>query len=166
MGWGRMLLLGNGQEVSDAVLERAVKLKTIGYLGNSRPNLSHDIATEMGIVIFDDIRNNPRNAKFIPKRMADFINKGDTHLSSNFPNLQLPKVKKAHRLIHIHSNLPGIMAQINQVYARHNINILGQFLRTNPQIGYVITDVSAQYDQEVLKELKQIDHTIKFRVLY
>ncbi len=161
-----MLLLGNGQEVSDAVLERAVKLKTIGYLGNSRPNLSHDIATEMGIVIFDDIRNNPRNAKFIPKRMADFINKGDTHLSSNFPNLQLPKVKKAHRLIHIHSNLPGIMAQINQVYARHNINILGQFLRTNPQIGYVITDVSAQYDQEVLKELKQIDHTIKFRVLY
>ena len=98
--------------------------------------------------------------------MADFINNGDSHLSSNFPNLQLPKVKNAHRLIHIHSNVPGIMAQINQVYARHNINILCQFLRTNPQIGYVITEVSAQYDQEVLKELKQIDHTIKFRVLY
>ncbi|WP_207533811.1 HAD-IB family phosphatase [Desertivirga arenae] len=161
-----MLLLGDGETVPDSVLERAVKLKTLGYLGNSRLQLSHDIATEMGIVVFDDYKNNPRNVKFIPKRMADFINNGDTHLSGNFPNLQLPKVKDAHRLIHIHSNVPGIMAQINQVYARHNINILGQFLRTNPQIGYVITDVSAQYDSQVLKELKEIDHTIKFRVLY
>ena len=152
--------------VTDAVLERAVKLKTIGYLGNSRPELSHDIATEMGIVIFDDAKNNPRNVKFIPKRMAEFINKGDTYLSSNFPNLQLPKVKNAHRLIHIHSNVPGIMAQINQVFANHNINILGQFLRTNSQIGYAITDVSAEYDTQVLKELKEIQHTIKFRILY
>jgi len=161
-----MLLLGEGEKIEDQQLERAVKLKTIGYLGNSRHKLSHDIATEMGIVIFDDLKNNPRNTQFIPKRMADFINKGDTYLSANFPNLQLPKIENAHRLIHIHSNLPGIMAQINQVYARHNINILAQFLMTNLQIGYAITDVSAQYDKDVLKELKKIDHTIKFRILY
>ena len=161
-----MLLLGNGVSVSDAVLERAVKLKTLGYLGNSREQLSLDIATEMGIVVFDDIKNNPRNSKFIPKRMADFINKGDTDMSANFPNLLLPKVQGAHRLIHIHSNVPGIMARINQVFAGHDINILGQFLLTNKQIGYAITDVSAQYDAQVLKELKEIEHTIKFRVLY
>ncbi|WP_207426541.1 HAD-IB family phosphatase [Pedobacter sp. SYSU D00535] len=161
-----MLLLADGQKLEDHQLERAVKLKTIGYLGHSRENITMDIATEMGIVVFDDPKQNPRNSQFIPKRMADFINKGDTYLSTNFPNLQLPKIASAHRLIHIHSNVPGIMAQINQVFARHNINILGQFLMTNQQIGYAITDVSAQYDKQVLKELKQIDHTIKFRVLY
>lgn len=161
-----MLLLADGEKVTDANLLEAVKLKTIGYLGNSRHKLSHDIATEMGIVIFDDHKLNPRNAKFIPKRMSDFINKGDTYLSSNFPSLQLPKVGNAHRLIHIHKNLPGIMAQINQVYANHNINISSQFLMTNAQIGYAITDVSIRYDKHVLTELKEIEHTIKFRILY
>jgi D-3-phosphoglycerate dehydrogenase / 2-oxoglutarate reductase len=161
-----MLLLADGEKLDDEKLERAVKLKTLGYLGNSKHRLSTDTATKMGIVIFDDPKNNPRNVQFIPKRMADFINKGDTYMSSNFPNLQLPKIANAHRLIHIHENVPGVMAQINQVFAKNHINILGQFLMTNSQIGYAITDVSAQYDGEVLTELKEIDQTIKFRVLY
>lgn len=161
-----MLLLAEGESVSDEKLKQAVKLKTIGYLGNSRDQLSHKIATDMGIVIFDDTRSNPRNAQFIPRRMAEFINKGDTYLSANFPNLQLPKVANAHRLLHIHRNVPGIMAQINQIFANHNINIVSQFLMTNKNIGYAITDVSAQYDKQVLKELKEISDTIKFRVLY
>ena len=58
------------------------------------------------------------------------------------------------------------MAQINQLYANHNINILSQFLMPNSSIGYAITDVSAQYDKQVLKELKDIADTIKFRILY
>src|SRR5690606_39644027 len=99
-----MILLADGEKISDAKLLKAIKLKTIGYLGNSRDKISRDIATEMGIVIFDDPKQNPRNDKFIPKRMADFINKGDTYMSSNFPNLQLPKVGHAHRLIQIHQN--------------------------------------------------------------
>ncbi len=161
-----MLLLAKGEKIPNEQLKRAVKLKTLGVLGSSKAKISEEICTEMGIVLFDDVKNNPRNSNFIPKRMADFINKGDTYLSSNFPNLQLPKIANAHRLIHIHKNVPGIMAQINQVFAQHQINILGQFLMTKPKIGYVITDVSAQYDKEVLKELKQIQHTIKFRILY
>lgn len=161
-----MLLLGDGEKVEDAQLERAVKLKTIGYLGNSRNKISLDLATEMGIVVFDDPKQNPRNAQFIPKRMATFINKGDTYLSANFPSLQLPKMDNVHRLIHIHKNVPGIMAQINRVYANNNINIIGQFLMTNSQIGYAITDVTAQYDPQVLKALKEIEQTIKFRILY
>jgi D-3-phosphoglycerate dehydrogenase len=75
-------------------------------------------------------------------------------------------VENGHRLIHIHRNVPGIMAKINQIFASHEINIVGQFLMTNPKIGYAITDVSAEYDKQVLKELKQIEDTIKFRVLY
>lgn len=161
-----MLLLADGEKIEDEKLKQAVKLKTIGYLGNSKQKLSHKLASEMGIVIFDDPKHNPRNTQFIPKRVADFINRGDTYLSSNFPNLQLPKVANAHRLIHIHKNVPGIMAQINQIFANHNINIVSQFLMTNSHIGYAITDVSAQYDKQVLKELKDISDTIKFRILY
>jgi len=161
-----MILLADGEEIEDDRLKQAVKLKTIGYLGNSKQKLSHKTATEMGIVIFDDPKHNPRNAQFISKRVADFINRGDTYLSANFPNLQLPKVAKAHRLIHIHKNVPGIMAQINQIFAKHKINIVSQFLMTNEKIGYAITDVSSQYDKQVLKELKAISDTIKFRILY
>ena len=161
-----MLVLGNGESIPPETLERAITLKTIGYLGNSKPKLSHDICTRMGIVIFDDKRNNPRNAEFIAKRVADFINKGDTHLSANFPQLQLPRMAGAHRLIHIHENVPGVMAQINRVFAHHQINIVGQFLMTNQRIGYAISDVNSEYDKQVLTDLKQIDHTIKFRILY
>jgi D-3-phosphoglycerate dehydrogenase / 2-oxoglutarate reductase len=161
-----MLLLGDGEVIEPEKLERAVTLKTVGYLGNSKQKISHDICTRMGIVIFDDVKNNVRNVEFIPKRMAGFINKGDTHLSANFPQLQLPRMTGAHRLIHIHENVPGVMAQINQVFAHHNINIVGQFLMTNAKIGYVITDVNSEYDKQVLTDLKQIEHTIKFRILY
>ncbi|WP_423146791.1 HAD-IB family phosphatase [Rubrolithibacter danxiaensis] len=161
-----MLLLGDGEKLEEEKLARAVKLKTIGYLGNIRNKISLELATEMGIVVFDDPKNNPRNAQFIPRRIADFINKGDTYLSCNFPNLLLPKVDKGTRLLHIHKNVPGVMAQINQIFAKNGMNIVGQFLMTNPQIGYVITDVTSQYDNKVLKELKQIENTIKFRVLY
>jgi D-3-phosphoglycerate dehydrogenase / 2-oxoglutarate reductase len=120
----------------------------------------------MGIVLFDDAKNTASNKTFIPKRMADFINKGTTHMSSNFPNLQLPRIDHAHRLIHIHQNVPGIMAQVNKILARHQVNIVAQFLMTNAQIGYVITDINAQYDKALLKDLKKIENTLKFRVLY
>ncbi len=58
------------------------------------------------------------------------------------------------------------MAQINTIFAAHDINIVGQFLMTNAQIGYAITDINAEYDKELFKSLKQIEQTIKFRVLY
>jgi D-3-phosphoglycerate dehydrogenase len=75
-------------------------------------------------------------------------------------------LENAHRLIHIHENVPGILAQINKVLADHNINIVGQYLKTNELIGYVITDIDKEYNKDVIKELRQIAHTIKFRVLY
>ncbi len=161
-----MMLLAHGELLDDEKLKRAVKLKTIGYLGNSRLALSGDICTHMGIVVFDDPKNNAGNTEFIARRMINFINHGHTYRSLNFPNLQLPRINGAHRLIHIHENVPGIMARINQVFASRDINIVGQYLRTNSNIGYVITDVSEEYDKRVLKDLKQIDHTIKFRILY
>ena len=104
--------------------------------------------------------------EYVPARFTDYINTGGTTGSVNFPNLQLPRLENAHRLIHIHHNTPGILASINLVLANHNINITGQYLKTNENIGYVITDIDKQYSQDVVKDLKNIKNTIKFRVLY
>lgn len=161
-----MMLLSEGEKIDAEKLNRALKLKTIGYLGNAKGRLDVQACTEKGVVVFDDLKRNPRSSNFIPKRMIDFMNTGTTHLSNNFPNLQLPRIDKSHRLIHIHKNIPGIMAQVNTVFASHDINIVGQFLMTNQSIGYVITDINTQYDDQLFKSLKKIEHTIKFRVLY
>jgi len=161
-----MLLLGNGEELDREQLRQADKLKTIGYLGDSKGRLDRDLTNEKGIVVFDDKKGKKRNAEFIPRRMAEFINKGDTYMSRNFPNLILPKVHKAHRLIHIHKNVPGVMAQINKVFAENEINIVSQFLVTRHGIGYAVTDVETTYGRQLIKQLRQIENTIKFRLLY
>ena len=105
-------------------------------------------------------------ARFVPNKIIDFVNKGDSMFSVNFPNIQLPEFKKSHRLIHIHSNEPGILAKINESLAESNINIEGQYLKTNETIGYVITDIGKNYDEKLIQEMRDIPHTIKFRVLY
>ncbi|MGB8705599.1 MAG: phosphoglycerate dehydrogenase, partial [Gillisia sp.] len=103
---------------------------------------------------------------FVPGKIIDYINTGGTFNSVNFPNLQLPILENAHRLIHIHHNKPGIIAQINKILAENDINIVGQYLKTNESVGYVITDINKQYDNAVIKELKGIKDTIRFRILY
>lgn len=103
---------------------------------------------------------------FVPSKMMDYINTGNTALSVNFPNLTLPPLKDAHRLIHIHENKPGVLAKINNVLADHDANIVGQYLKTNETIGYVITDIDKLYGKDLAKAMRKIEHTIKFRVLY
>jgi D-3-phosphoglycerate dehydrogenase len=147
-------------------VENAGRLKVIGCFGKIQSRKLAETACAAGIIIFDDPKDNPRSFDFIPKRVIAFMNEGKTHTSCNFPDLQPPRVSNAHRLIHIHKNVPGILAKINEVFARHNINIVGEFLVTNPQIGYVITDVNTGYDTQVLEELKAIEQTIRFRLLY
>lgn len=161
-----LLLLGPDAKITDDQLARADKLKAIGFLGDIKGTINKTICNEKGIVVFDDKKNKVRNSEYIPRRMAEFINNGDTDQSRNFPHLILPKKLKGHRLLHIHKNVPGIMAQLNKVYAENNINILSQFLMTRGDIGYAVTDIEADYDKSLLKQLKQIDQTIKFRILY
>jgi len=105
-------------------------------------------------------------ADFVPNRMMDYINTGSTSGSVNLPNITLPTLHNAHRFIHLHRNEPGVLAEINNILASHNINIAGQYLKTNESIGYVITDLDRNYDDKVIKELKKIKATIRFRVLY
>jgi D-3-phosphoglycerate dehydrogenase / 2-oxoglutarate reductase len=103
---------------------------------------------------------------FVPGKIMEYINTGSTTNSVNFPNLQLPVLKNAHRLIHIHENMPGVLAKINRILADHDINIVGQYLKTNEKIGYVITDIDKEYDKAVISDLRKLKGTIRFRVLY
>ncbi|PIB35461.1 3-phosphoglycerate dehydrogenase [Reichenbachiella sp. 5M10] len=105
-------------------------------------------------------------AEFVPNKIISYINTGSTTNSVNFPNLTLPKLENAHRFIHIHKNKPGIIAEINNILASHDINVMGQYLKTNEIMGYVITDIDKKYDKEVIKVMKKIEGTIRFRVLY
>jgi D-3-phosphoglycerate dehydrogenase / 2-oxoglutarate reductase len=103
---------------------------------------------------------------FVSERIIDYARDGSSLYSVNFPNVQLSKIKNAHRLIHIHENIPGMLARLNQVFAAHKANILGQYLKTTETIGYAITDIGAVYRETILSDLRDIPHTIKFRVLY
>jgi D-3-phosphoglycerate dehydrogenase len=105
-------------------------------------------------------------ARFVPGKIMEYINTGNTYNSVNFPNIQLPFLKDAHRLIHIHQNEPGILAKINQILANYEINIVGQYLKTNEKIGYVITDINKVYSKEAIEAMKLIQGTIRFRMLY
>tara|TARA_R110000868_G_scaffold1052_6_gene8071 strand:- start:627 stop:2519 length:1893 start_codon:yes stop_codon:yes gene_type:complete len=105
-------------------------------------------------------------ADFVPNKIMDYINSGNTVDAVNFPNIRLPKQNKSHRFLHIHKNVPGIMAKINKVLAQYELNINSQYLSTDNEVGYVITDLDKEYNKEVIKELKKVENTIKFRVLY
>lgn len=103
---------------------------------------------------------------YVPYKIMDYINNGTTYGSVNFPNIQLPVLKNAHRIIHIHKNVPGILAKITNALVKNDCNILGQHLNTNEHIGYVITDVDKEHDKTIIDELKAIPDTIKFRMLF
>jgi len=105
-------------------------------------------------------------ASFVPNKIMEYINSGTTVDAVNFPNIRLPKQQNAHRFLHIHKNVPGIMAKINKVLAEYEMNITGQYLSTDNDLGYVITDLDKDYNKKVVKALKNVDNTIKFRVLY
>ncbi len=104
--------------------------------------------------------------EFVATKLIDYINTGSSFMSVNFPNIQLPPIQKSHRLLHIHRNVPGMLAQINGIFAQHGINIEGQYLKTKENIGYCITDINRKYSPKLIDELKQIPDTISFRILY
>jgi len=103
---------------------------------------------------------------FVPAKLLEFMNNGSSTGSVNFPEVQLPKLRDSHRLLHIHANVPGVLAKLNAIFAKNNINITGQHLKTNESIGYVIVDISKNYTEEFIQEVKEVEGTIRFRMLY
>lgn len=105
-------------------------------------------------------------AEFAAERLLNFMNRGDTTFCVNLPNVQLPEVSGGHRILHIHKNQLGVMFELNRELASAGLNILGQYLKTDEDIGYVITDVDRDYDPEALTALRGVSGTLKFRLLH
>ena len=99
-------------------------------------------------------------------KLINFLETGSTTGSHTVPELALPLQEGTHRILHIHKNVPGVLSQINTLLSGHNINILGQYLKTNDNIGYVVLDVDKHLSKEALELLKGIKETIKVRMLY
>ncbi|QIM64121.1 phosphoglycerate dehydrogenase [Frederiksenia canicola] len=102
----------------------------------------------------------------VANKFVKYSDNGSTLSAVNFPEVSLPEHSGTKRLLHIHTNKPGILNKINQVFVDLNVNIAAQFLQTDPQIGYVVIDVESEHTDEALRRLKEIDGTIKSRVLY
>ena len=86
--------------------------------------------------------------------------------SVNFSEVSLPEHVDTKRLLHIHENRPGVLNKLNQIFVEANINIAAQYLQTDPKTGYVVVDVETDYSSPLLAKLREIEGTIKARVLY
>lgn len=99
-------------------------------------------------------------------KLFNYLEKGITFGSHTVPALALPPQEGSHRILHIHNNVPGVLSAINTQLSKHNINIVGQYLKTNEEIGYVVLDVDKKLSTQALGLLKEVKETIKVRMLY
>ena len=102
----------------------------------------------------------------VTSKQLSYLEKGVSTGSHSIPALSLPMQAKTHRILHIHKNVPGVLGEINSKLSAHNINILGQYLKTNDEIGYVVLDVDTALSNEAFNLLKGVKSTIRVRMLY
>lgn len=102
----------------------------------------------------------------VSNKLLNYLERGISLGSHTVPALSLPPQAGAHRILHIHKNVPGVLSQINGQLSNHNINIVGQYLKTNDTIGYVVVDVDKQLSKQAAQLLKEVPNTIKVRLLY
>lgn len=99
-------------------------------------------------------------------KLFQYLERGITNGSHTVPAIGLPPVENAHRILHIHHNVPGVLSAINTALSKNNINIVGQYLKTNDAIGYVVLDVDKKLSKKAVELLKLVKATIKVRILY
>ena len=104
----------------------------------------------------------------VARKLIDYSDVGSTLGAVNFPQVQMPARPTGTRFIHVHRNIPGVLGQVNEAVSRHGINILAQYLQTDPEVGYVVleTDVVGGEGEALLADLRAVDGTIRVRVLY
>ena len=102
----------------------------------------------------------------VSAKLFNYLEKGISFGSHTIPALSLPPQEGTHRILHIHRNVPGVLSEINTQLSKHKINILGQYLKTNDAIGYVVLDVDKSLSNNALALLRNVKDTIKVRMLY
>ncbi len=89
-------------------------------------------------------------------KLFNYLESGITNGSHTVPAISLPQVDGAHRILHIHNNVPGVLSKINKTLADHEINIVGQYLKTNQEIGYVVLDVEKTLSSQAIDLLRGV----------
>ncbi len=104
----------------------------------------------------------------VAAKLVRYSDNGSTLSAVNFPEVTLPEHAGSHRILHIHRNVPGVLSRINEVFSTRGINIDGQYLRTDPEVGYVVIDAASDRDQanRLREALDAIEGTLRTRVLY
>jgi D-3-phosphoglycerate dehydrogenase len=102
---------------------------------------------------------------FVANKLVHFVREGNTTLSVNLPGVALPEQAGMSRIVHVHINTPGVLAQVNSILAEHHVNVEGQLLSTRGEYGYLITDISGGYSDAVLEKLRGMTQTVRLRVL-
>jgi D-3-phosphoglycerate dehydrogenase / 2-oxoglutarate reductase len=102
----------------------------------------------------------------VSNKLLNYLEKGVSLGSHTVPALSLPPQEGSHRILHIHRNVPGVLSEINRALSSNKINIVGQYLKTNDAIGYVVVDVDKQLSRKATQLLKEVPNTIKVRLLY
>jgi D-3-phosphoglycerate dehydrogenase len=103
--------------------------------------------------------------RFVAGKLRDFAESGNTTMSVNLPQVQTGDGGDRTRVLHVHRNVPGVLATVNGVLADYGVNIESQVLSTRGEIGYVITDIADQPSREVVDKLESLPETIRLRVL-
>jgi len=103
--------------------------------------------------------------RYTAGKLRDYVADGGSTMSVNLPHLQLPERPDTHRIVHLHHNVPGVLATINGLLAENKVNIESQLLGTRGEFGYVITDVAVDYPAGVPDELAAMPETVRLRVL-
>jgi D-3-phosphoglycerate dehydrogenase / 2-oxoglutarate reductase len=102
----------------------------------------------------------------VAEKLISFTETGSSNGSLTVPEISLPLLNNAHRILHIHHNVPGVLSQVNGVLSKMKVNILGQYLQTNREIGYVVLDIDKKSSSKAMGELKKVKNTIRTRDLY
>lgn len=105
----------------------------------------------------------------VAEKLIKYSNNGSTLSAVNFPEVSLPEHEGKHRLLHIHTNQPGVLSAINRVFSERHINIAAQYLQTNPKVGYVVIDVETEGEettQMLKRSLDEVPGTLRTRILY
>jgi D-3-phosphoglycerate dehydrogenase len=102
----------------------------------------------------------------VSSKLFNYLEKGISYGSHTIPALSLPPQEGTHRILHVHNNVPGVLSEINTTLSKNKINILGQYLKTNDTIGYVVLDVDKGLSKNAMELLKKVKATIKVRILY
>lgn len=102
----------------------------------------------------------------VAEKLVRYSDNGSSISSVNFPEVALPGHTNAHRLLHVHRNIPGVLSKINNIFSENDINIVGQYLQTNDKVGYVVIDVDADSSKIAVEKLSEIEGTIRCRRLF